>query len=506
VAEEMKRFTPVAVTVEEMRAIERNAVHLGLGHLVMMENAGRGVADAVGREFGGARKVVVVAGLGNNGGDGSVAARHLANRGFEVQVYLTGEPRDIRTDIAKLNWDLLEAMSCSVSLHQSTEAIDLDDLKYDVERADLVVDAMLGTGVTGALREPYRSIVELINDLDRPVLAIDTPTGLDPTTGEARGATIRATHTVTLHKAKHGLLKARGYVGKLSIADIGIPLEAEILAGPGDASLAFREAERGFEEGRGMLLVVGGNIERLEAPLWTASAATNAGVDNVTVAIPETAVDLAEPSPPSSSFILLPGKKLGPEHTPALREALAVSDACILGPGTGGDEESLQTLRSLIESLSIPSVITGPALEALGLGPPMGESRGLVLVSEADAFSTLVGVGLMGPLEESTPRVAELARRMGSTILLNGYEDVVGDGERVKINRRRHPESDWKGSLEALSGVVGSYLARGVEPFRSAAAAAYVVGLASDLSHGEERRLEAQDVIERIREAVALCR
>ncbi len=469
----------------------------------MMENAGRAVADTVEREFREAKKIIIIAGLGNNGGDGMVAARHLANRGFEVEVHLISEAKDIRTDNARINWSLLEEMSCSVPLHPSTRTINLDNIKHGVEKADVVVDAMLGTGVTGALREPYKTFVELVNDLDTPVIAIDIPTGLDPTTGEAQGTTIKATHTVALHKAKHGLLEAKDYVGKLTVADIGIPLEAEIFTGPGDAFLASKEAKKGFKKGRGKLLVVGGSIGWPESPLWTAMGAMGVITDKVVLAIPETTINIVESWPPSLSIIFMPGQRLNLEHTLVLREALEVSDAYVWGLEEEG--ESFQAFCSSIEGLSLPGVICDPALEALNLGLPTRELGELVLTSKVQAFSTQRGVSLTAPLEELGLRVAELAREMDSTILLKGREDVISDGERVKFNRRRHPKSDWKGYTEALAGVVGSYLTMGVSPFKSAIAAAYIVGLASDLIHEEELQMEVQHATHWIRRAVALC-
>jgi NAD(P)H-hydrate epimerase len=212
-----------------MRAIEERAERLGVSRLLLMENAGKTVADYIERKMGAAgRKVVVVAGTGNNGGDGFVAARHLAAYGARVKVFMIGLSENIRTPEASLNWRIAKKMNQSIELFQLRDESFMSSIEKAISEADVVVDAIFGTGLRGELKEPYASVIGLINKSGAFKLAVDVPSGLDPLTGEVCGAAVRADATVTFHRAKKGLFARQDLVGELVVANIGIPPEADI--------------------------------------------------------------------------------------------------------------------------------------------------------------------------------------------------------------------------------------------------------------------------------------
>ena len=217
---------PVA-TRDEIRAFDRYAIEaLGLPGIVLMENAGRQIAEAARAMLAGRKKprVVILAGPGNNGGDGFVVARHLAIAGIRPEVTLLA-PREKIVGDADTNLRILEALGFQVrALAGKVEAV-LGELRPMLAEADLVVDGLLGTGTRGEIREPYASAIGAVNDARRPVLAIDIPSGLDPDTGKPLGPTIRATKTVTLAAVKVGFRKpgAAEYTGEVVLADIGVP-------------------------------------------------------------------------------------------------------------------------------------------------------------------------------------------------------------------------------------------------------------------------------------------
>lgn len=216
------------VTPERMREIELKAERMGVSRLLLMECAGKAVCDFLLRKFGNlkGKKVCVFAGLGNNGGDGFVAARHLAASGARVRVVLLGRKEEIRTPEANHNWRILEQMTKSVELVQLSD----ENFWEKVEESllwDIVVDAIFGTGIKGELREPFSSIVEKINSSGAFKLAVDTPSGLDPGSGRVCGRAVKADATVTMHAAKPGLLARPDLTGELEIANIGIPPEAQ---------------------------------------------------------------------------------------------------------------------------------------------------------------------------------------------------------------------------------------------------------------------------------------
>jgi NAD(P)H-hydrate epimerase len=212
-----------ALTRDQARELDRKAIQeLGIPSTVLMELAGLAVAREAEHLAGGKGPVLVVAGQGNNGGDGYVAARHLANRGIEASVVVFADERQIAGD-AKVNLGILLRMA--VPLRFLTAPIAWDVYRDQLRPAALVVDALFGTGLRGEVREPGRTAIELLNQARKPVVAVDIPSGLDCDTGQPLGVAVKAEVTVTFARAKVGLLRpeARPYVGRLVVADIGIP-------------------------------------------------------------------------------------------------------------------------------------------------------------------------------------------------------------------------------------------------------------------------------------------
>jgi NAD(P)H-hydrate epimerase len=213
-----------AITAEEMARIDREAIKFGIPPFLLMENAGGAVARTTMEKFGRKLKIIVFAGTGNNGGDGFVAARHLANGGAKVKVFLIGEADHIRTEEAQLNWGIIKRMK-SVKIYFVKSVSDVQ--KIHVKGVEVIIDAMLGSGLKGRLKEPLASIAQLINKSGIPVVSVDTPTGINPSTGEIHGAAIKATYTITFHRMKSGFSNAKTYTGEVIVADIGIPADVE---------------------------------------------------------------------------------------------------------------------------------------------------------------------------------------------------------------------------------------------------------------------------------------
>ena len=193
---------------------------------LMMENAGHGVADFVAFKFKNLKKkrIVAVCGTGNNGGDGFVASRHLAGHGARITVILLGSPSDLRSEEARLNWDIIEKMD-SVEIIFGKELTDA--VRTQIARAHIILDSIFGTGIKGQIREPYTSAINAINKSKAYVLAVDVPSGFDPNTGQIHEKCVRADATITFHRPKVGLAKGRKYTGPVHVEWIGIPPEAE---------------------------------------------------------------------------------------------------------------------------------------------------------------------------------------------------------------------------------------------------------------------------------------
>jgi NAD(P)H-hydrate epimerase len=213
----------VEITVKQMMQIEENGHQMGFSRKLMMENAGASVAKHIAEKYTdlSEKKILVLAGLGNNGGDAFVVARHLAGFGCDPIVVLLGAPDKIKTEEARSNWKLLEKMnSINLIITSDPSAIDL--------QADIIVDGILGTGISGKIKEPYASAIDLINKSHAIKLAIDIPSGMDPDTGNVTDKCVKADITITFHKMKIGMPKQIDKCGKIIVENIGIPPEAEI--------------------------------------------------------------------------------------------------------------------------------------------------------------------------------------------------------------------------------------------------------------------------------------
>ena len=210
-----------------MYRIEENG-HSGIGmrRFLMMENAGHGISDLVAVRFKKLKnkKVVAVCGTGNNGGDGFVASRHLAGHGAKVAVILLGNPSDLKSEEARLNWGIIEKMD-SVEIIFGYEIT--ADIKKRIVSADIILDSMFGTGIKREIFDPHASAIDLINKSKAFVLAVDVPSGMDPNTGKTYDKCVRADATITFHRMKKGLVDRKKFTGPVHVERIGIPPEAE---------------------------------------------------------------------------------------------------------------------------------------------------------------------------------------------------------------------------------------------------------------------------------------
>jgi len=217
------------ISSDQMYSIEDKAHNvIGMKRVYMMENAGHGLADFIILNFRGklrGKRIVAICGTGNNGGDGFVAARHLSYYyGASVQLILLGFANDLRTEEAKINWQIIQKMD-SIEVITGNEIN--DKIKKTIEYADVIIDGIFGTGIRGEIREPHSSAIKIINTSKAYVVSVDVPSGIDPNTGRAHDVSVRADATVTFHRMKIGLLNNKKYSGSVHIEKIGIPHESE---------------------------------------------------------------------------------------------------------------------------------------------------------------------------------------------------------------------------------------------------------------------------------------
>ncbi len=466
-----------AIPPEEVRVLDLNAAHLGVRTMTLMERAGQAVAKYVlGTSEPGSR-VAVICGKGNNGGDGLVAARYIAQN-LPTEVYLAEPRQEMSTDIARFNLDRARGLLKPLPF-------------FDPKRFEVIVDAMLGIGIEGRPRDPYPGIFKMLNGSRRTVISVDVPSGWP---SEVR---VRPTVTLTLHAPKAGMSKANS--GKIVVVDIGIPPEAEMFCGPGEFSLLPRRKKDAHKGDAGRVLVVGGG-PYTGAPAFTAMAAMRSGSDLTFVMTPQSSALPVSIYSPNTIVRPLEGDLLTEAHIARVVAFSAGVDVVAIGPGLGSDAETIGAIQEIVRRVSKPLVIDADAIGACGARPDVLRKKSGVITPHAGEFKKLTSRSV--PEEDPEKRsaaVKEAAAQLGMTVLLKGPVDVVSDGRHVKLNRIHNDAMTVGGTGDVLTGIVASMLGQKASPFAAARIGAFTCGLAGNLAFEEKSYgLLATDVIEKI--------
>jgi hydroxyethylthiazole kinase-like uncharacterized protein yjeF len=506
-------------TADEMRRLDRRAItELGIPGTTLMEAAGRGAAerilaflDRTPTPRRGAR-VVVVCGKGGNGGDGFVAARWLKKSGVRIEVLLAFPESEIGGDAGIKLKELKKGGVRPAVVEDDGVAADR------LARADLVVDALLGTGSRGAPEGGVARLIERINASGRPVVALDIPSGIVADGGAPPGPAIRAVLTLTFAGLKRGLVTGPGaaLAGRVEVVPIGVPAD-EVLRGVTTFALEAQDVARHFplrprdaHKGTyGHLLVVAGSLGKTGAAALAAAAALRSGVGLVTVATP------ASQQPVVAGLVLEAMTEPLPEtgaRTLALKarevvaELVAQRDAVALGPGIGLDEETGAAARALVQEIARPMAIDADGLSALaGHLDALGSAPAArCLTPHPGEMARLLGVPVQDVQRDRIATVRDFATRSRVHVVLKGAWSAIGDPEgHVFVNPTGNPGMASGGTGDVLTGILGAFLARGMSPGAALQAAVYLHGLAGDVAAervGEES-LIAGDVIAALPEA-----
>jgi len=474
-----------SISSGEMRALEANAEYYGISLLQLMEAAGRNVAEEIAKRFSPKKtRIAIFCGTGGNGGDGFVAARYLTSMGYKTEVILASRAANISHPSAKKNWIALQPLRNVIPLTEIKDSALIPDVK-----ADVTVDALLGTGLTGKLRPPISQIVEKINSMNAFKVAVDVPTGINSDTGEVLGTAVKADLTVTFYKTKPGLEKAKSYTGEVVVKSIGLPPQLEEYTGPGDVALAVKPRRPDAHKGDfGRLLIIGGSHTFTGAPALAAMAALRTGVDIATVAAPETTATTIASMSPALITIKLKGKNLKPDNLSSLEEHINSATAVVVGPGLGLHPETVEAVHHIIDQLeqqNKPLLLDADALKAIAERKHKFELP-VVLTPHAREYEILTGTKLPKDPTEKAEKAKTTAAKLGATILLKGPTDIITDGTQTKLNFTGNPAMTVGGTGDILSGITGALLAMGTEPFRAAAAGAFINGAAGDFAAQEK--------------------
>ncbi|WAC25942.1 NAD(P)H-hydrate dehydratase [Ancylobacter sp. SL191] len=483
------------LTPTEMGRADALTIEAGTPGLILMEAAGRAVARVAARRARAGSRVLVLCGPGNNGGDGFVAARHLAAAFYEVRLALLG-------DVAALKGDAAAMAARWAGPVEEAAAVRL-------EGVDLIIDALFGAGLARDLDGPARALVERVNAAGRPVLAVDLPSGIDGASGAVRGAAITAQASVTFFRAKPGhlLLPGRLHTGALEIADIGI--KPEVLASIRPIAHANEPdlwAEgfpvpgiAGHKYTRGHLVALSGPAQATGATRLAARAALRAGAGLVTVACPREA--LAIHAANLSAIMVRPVD--GPEDFSRLLEDRRLG-TLVIGPGAGVGEGTRAMLAAAADRRLVldADLLTSFAGKADVLARQIAHAPAAIATPHDGEFARLFeGCGDIISAPSKLERARGGAARLGAVLVLKGADTVVASPDgRAAIAANAPPWLATAGAGDVLSGICGGLLAQGMPAFEAASAAVWL--------HGEAAReagpgLVADDLIDALRPVYA---
>lgn len=469
-----------SITSRAMRALEINSEYFGISLMQLMENAGSNIAKEIALRFSKDNKVTIFCGLGGNGGDGFVAARHLLSLGFKVSVFLIGKNKLIKHESALKNWNSLQKLNNYIEIKEISDSS--DSLEVD---SRIVVDAILGTGSKGKLRQPIPKIVKFINSLEAVKVAIDVPTGIDSDSGECLDDAIKADITITFHKTKPGLLYAKKYCGEIIVRKIGLPNQLEVYTGPGDIFLVNKNRVSNSHKGDfGRLLVIGGNKIFSGAPALVSLGALRTGVDLVYTASPGKTSFAISSYSPNLITIKLQGKHANLSNLDTLIPYIKKVDAIVIGPGLGLHQETIDFVESCIDNIEKtrkPILLDADGINAFTKFKHVLKNP-VIFTPHSSEFERLSGVDLPKKLDDRITEVKKLASALRATIVLKGEFDIICNSTRTKVNCTGNPGMTIGGTGDVLSGIIGGLLAQNNDPFEAAVAGTFINGAAGDFA------------------------
>jgi NAD(P)H-hydrate epimerase len=519
------------VTAEEMREIDRETIEKrGIPGAVLMERAGLAVASRI-KELFGRKRVIVVSGSGNNGGDGLVVARNLHNEGWDVRVFLTSKAEDLKGD-ALLQYNIAIKFGVAV---QPVEEL-LTHHSSLITHHSIIVDAILGTGLSKNVTGTLSEVISLLNKSNIPVISVDIPSGISSDNGHVMGEAVKADYTVTfgLPKMGHLLYPGAEYSGKLFIEDIGFPeellrsekLNIELLTKDNVSTLILKRHKYSHKGDYGHVLIVAGSRGKTGAALMASKACLRTGAGLVTIGVPESLSEVFQSRVTEEMTLVLPDKGDGTLSGKASDKILdflnKTADLLAIGPGIGVSADTERLMRALIKNSSKPIVIDADGINSIKgergilskakapviLTPHPGEmARLLSQKSEVRSQKSEVAAGfsLRDEIEKDRINTAmSFAKETGTYLVLKGVPTVVAvpDG-RSFINSTGNPGMATGGVGDVLTGMISGFLSQSMNPLHACILGVYMHGLAGDVAASEKGQypLIATDIIDKIPDA-----
>jgi hydroxyethylthiazole kinase-like uncharacterized protein yjeF len=503
------------VSGEKMGEIDQEAINrLGIPGLVLMENAGLQVVQLLQklRPDRNRGRIAIFCGRGNNGGDGFVIARHLRRLGYRVTTWALDHVSAYRGDAA-VNYHILLQQGDAVFRMMETNSLEfIRDLRAD----DLIVDALLGTGLRRPVSGPLLEIISALNNSAAEIVSVDIPSGVSADTGEVLGAAVQANYTVTFALPKRGLLLFPGttYTGRLIVADIGIPaeltaateLKENLVTGHFVQSCLPARLLDGHKGTYGRALILAGSPGMTGAAALAGEAALRGGAGLVYVGTAEELRPVLEAKLKEVIVWGFPGDGRGNLTAEGLGEILQSAETCqalAFGPGLQPTHETLRLFKNLCGEIAVPLVVDAGGLGALALEPEFlkqGEIKApLILTPHPGEMSRLVGGSTAEVQKQRWALAAEQAQAWQAVVVLKGAHTVTAlPGGELYINPTGNPLLSTAGTGDLLTGLITALAAQGLEAPKAAICGAYLHGLAADLlrAHSGPRGFKAGDVLD----------
>lgn len=502
-----------------MQAIDRAAIEkFGIPGLVLMENAGLAAASLIHENIPDLleKKVVIVCGKGNNGGDGFVIARHLFIDGVQVDILLLGKRQQLKSD-ARTNADI--AFKMGIPIHEITDK-NLNAQNHLLRHCHVIVDALFGTGLSKPAGGLYEKVIKKVNASRKYVFSVDIPSGVDSDSGHLIGPHIKAnvTAALALLKRSHLLFPAAESMGEVQILDISIPQQAVEKQNIPVAWLEVNDIQsliphrhsNTHKGDYGHTLVLAGSRGKGGAAGLTGLAALRAGAGRVTLAVPESCHQALEFNPLETMAVALSETKSGCIATKAIDailEYLKGKNALAIGPGLSTDKETIQLLETLLPEIECPLVIDADGINVLGKsGKLIDQIRAeTVLTPHPREMSRLSGWSVQDILNQRIERAGEYAQEHNVTLLLKGARTAVAfaDGT-VLINPTGNPGMATAGSGDVLTGLIAGLISQGLSVPSATSAGAFIHGMAGDIyvEANHEMTLTASDLLDKVPEAI----
>jgi len=498
------------VTSQEMREIDKRTMEeFNIDGKILMERAGMSVVMAMEEELGDLRNLsfLIFCGSGNNGGDGFVVARTLYEYTNKVKVILLGKVEKMSAETFS---NYLASKKMGIEILEINSSENFKDVERILKASDVVVDAILGIGLSGALRGKILSAVELINSTENYVVSVDVPTGIDSNNGRVYNTAVKANITITFGLPKLGLFiyPARGYVGKLKIASIGIPwdlrnsesIKRELITKSVVKNLIPPRPYWGHKGTFGKVLIISGSKKYTGAPVLVSLGALRSGCGLVYTAVPEPFSVVVTTKLPE--IVCLPIKtERGFFDKSSISQILEIeskADVVVVGPGLSVENETTDFIIELLSKIDKPLLLDADALNIISKTSKdlLRNLSNVVITPHLGEFSRLISKSTMEISENLVEMAESFAREYKLTLLLKGSTTIITNGEKTFLNVTGNTGLAKGGSGDVLSGMISSFMAQGLSPLEAAICGVYLHGLSAEIYSEEnsERTMIAEEI------------